>query len=138
MQCGNKAYKELHCRECGNNFPHDSYFSQRANKPVNSEPRGETAEKVLRDAIQRCLDRHHIDSTGITLNMMQTKIVLEAMRQYKNTPDLRSSAVNEPEKDVSNNEMAVCDIDFEGCKDTSYFPNCGDCVYLSKGKQTEC
>jgi len=61
--------------------------------------------------------------------------VYEAMAYYET--EVRP-AVNEPEKDVSNNEMAVCDIDFEGCKDTSYFPNCGDCVYLSKGKQTEC
>jgi hypothetical protein len=27
--------------------------------------------------------------------------------------------------------VTICDINFEGCKDKSYFPNCGDCVYLS-------
>lgn len=29
----------------------------------------------------------------------------------------------------------ICIIDFDGCKDTSRFPNCGDCVYLSKPKK---
>jgi hypothetical protein len=29
-------------------------------------------------------------------------------------------------------DNARCDIDFIGCKDTSYFPNCGACVYLSE------
>jgi len=31
--------------------------------------------------------------------------------------------------------VAICDINFEGCMDKSYFPNCGDCVYLSAREQ---
>lgn len=31
--------------------------------------------------------------------------------------------------------IVECSIEFDGCKDTSHFPNCGDCVYLNVTKK---